>query len=940
MPALRPAHWVWLLRLSRPRREPATASRAARGGWLLLALSGLVLAGLALALSATYAYLTYDQPSVTDLETFLAPETGLFWHPSRLYAADGSLWFPEPQDTRPTPYIPLGQMPDTVIQTTLAALDPNFWEHRGIEGAWWRIQGRHTLAQRLVTRFLLSGRAHDPRAAWQARLLAVQATTHYGRGQILEWYLNSAPYGPGIYGIAAAAEMYFGKTPQDLSWMEAAWLAAAARAYPQDPRQGAEDLTTQARDLLRSLAAAGLAPAASAKAPTPEIRPSNTTTPLAAQAVFDALHRTLPTWPAVERGLAVHSTLDPTLMTQAACLTQGVATLTPPTVEDCPAAADLPLYRLQEALPQTTFHLVALDPNTGAVLAWYAQPAQAEAEVPLGSLIAPWVYAVAFSRGWGPASLMWDLPERVPLGLAVRNHDGRFHGPLRARIALANAYEVPLADLLAQLDPRTVWPTIRRLGLRGWPATLTWEPLRGEVAVSPVVVAHGLSPLATLGQQTGIPQPFAADLLPRWWRTVQRGDGAPLPAEPVPETRALLEPGLAYLITHSLSDGPAHRPTIALGDPLADMDPAAVALGRTPDGRVAWVAIWSPERIAVVAVDARGDQVETTTVDQAARVLARAWWRAVQPTPPQPWPRPPEVVQVPVCDPSGLLPTEDCPNVVLEVFLQNQRPTQTDPYYRRLKIHRPTGLLATVFTPAHEIEERVFFMWPPEARAWAEEQGLSVPPLSYAPIRPPEPDPNLHLTQPEMFAYVRGVVPLRGVVSTPGVRSYRIQVGRGPYPEQWVTVAQGSAPTRGTLGRWDTRGLEGLYTLQLMAVDARDRVRTFTVQVTVDAQPPRVVVRTPQDGARYCPIRPCDGDQEVSPTQAEALPIEIRAEDDLALAEVQAWLDGRLLARWGQPPFVLAWPPEPGTHTLRIEARDQAGNRTTTTLTFTVEDHP
>lgn len=940
MPRFRPAHWVWLLRLSRSGRNGPFARWRARAVWLGLAWLGVLLAAGSVGVSAGYAYLTHDQPAVALLETWLDPKTGLFWHPTRIYAADGSLWFPRPEDTRAAPYVPLGQIPDPVLQTTLAALDPNFWEHGGVEGPWWRLQGRRTLAQRLVSRFLLAGRPSDARTSWQARLLAVQATARYGRGQMLEWYLNSAPYGPDVYGIADAARAYFGKSPDELSWFEAAWLAVAARAYPQDPRQGAEDWAAQAQALLRDMAEDGLAPASSIQAPAPQPRPSNTTAPLAAQAVFDALRRALPAWPAATRGLTVQSTLEPDLMRQAACLVPGVAELTPPSPEHCPAAAKLQLYRLQTGLPQATFHLVALDPETGAVLAWYTRPSQTQGDVPVGSLVAPWVYAVAFSRGWGPASLMWDLPERAPLGLTIRNHDGQFHGPLRARIALANAYEVPLADLLAQLDPRTVWPTVQRLGLREWPATATWEPLQAQTRLSPVTVAHGLSPLATLGRQSGLPQPNAPALLPRWWRTIRRGDGATLPEEPVPETRALLEPGLAYLVDHVLSDAPAHRPTIGPGDPLADVEPAAVALGRTPDGRVAWVAVWSPERVAVVAVDARAGHAEPQTVTQAARVLARAWWQAVQPAPPPPWPRPPEVVQIPVCDPSGLLPTEDCPNVVLELFLRDQVPTQTDPYYRRLKIHRPTGLLATIFTPPREIEERVFFMWPPEAREWAQEQGLPVPPQTYAPIHPPLPEPDLHLSRPEMFAHVRGVVSLQGVVATPGARSYRVQVGQGPYPEEWVTVAQGAAPAKGALGRWDTRGLEGLYTLQLMAVDADARVRTSTIQVTVDARPPRITVHTPQDGGRYCPIAPCDDEGGATSIKAKAFPIDIRAEDDLALEEVRAWMDGRLLARWAKPPFVLAWPPKPGAHTLRVEARDRAGNRTTTTLTFTVEEHP
>ncbi len=933
------ARWVWLLRLARSPSETPPAGRRQRGGWLVLAWAGLVLALGAGMSGWGYTALTHDLPPVEELARFLAVPDGLFWQPTRLYAAEGGLWYPQPADTAPHPYLPLEQMPEPVVQTTLAALDPTFWEHEGIVGPWWQVDAPRTLAQRLVARFVLAARAQDPRAAWQERLLARQATARYGRGQILAWFLNSAPYGPGVYGIVDAAQHYFGKAPADLTWAEAAWLAVAARQAPRDPILAQAALADEAAALLEDLVAAGRAPAAAAQSPPPTPRAPAPTAPPAARALLDALQRGLPAWPAAERGLNVRTTLQADLMQQAACLAQAVTTLTP-AAPPCPAAAGLAFYRLTQPLPGVAVHLVALDPTTGGVLAWYATPATAPRTLPVGSLVAPWVYAVAFSRGWGPATMLWDLPSQVPLGLSIANHDGRFHGPLRARRALANAYEVPLAALLAQLDPRTVWPTVRRLGLGAWPTTITWEALQGQVALSPVTVAHGLSPFATLGQQVGLPSGEGEGLQPRWWRTVQSSDGRTPAQAPVPQTQAVLDPALAYLVTHVLSDGPAHRPTLGEGDGLADLEPAALAWGQSPDGRVVWVAVWSSQRVAVVAVDGRAAaDIPATALDTAARELARGWWAVVQPQPPVPWPRPAEVVEVPVCDPSGLLPTEDCPNVVLEVFLRDRVPTQADPYYRRLRVHRPSGLLATVFTPPHEVEERVFFLWPPEARPWAEEQGLPVPPHTYAPIRLPEPDPQVHLTAPEPFAYVRGQVPLQGVVQGEDVRMYRIQVGTGPAPDQWVTIAQGTAPAQGVLARWDTTGLTGLYTVQLMAIDAQDRVRTATVPVTVDAQPPRVVIQTPQDGARYCPAQPCEAGGTGS-AAAAALPITIRAEDDLALAEVQAWLDGRPLARWGSPPYTLAWPPTPGTHTLRVEARDQAGNRATATVTFIVEEAP
>ena len=52
-----------------------------------------------------------------------------------------------------------------------------------------------------------------------------------------------------------------------------------------------------------------------------------------------------------------------------------------------------------------------------------------------------------------------------------------------------------------------------------------------------------------------------------------------------------------------------------------------------------------------------------------------------------------------VCDPSGLLPTKDCPSIVSEVFLNGDEPFQLDNLYQSIAVNRETGYLATVFTP-------------------------------------------------------------------------------------------------------------------------------------------------------------------------------------------------------------------------------------------------
>jgi hypothetical protein len=198
------------------------------------------------------------------------------------------------------------------------------------------------------------------------------------------------------------------------------------------------------------------------------------------------------------------------------------------------------------------------------------------------------------------------------------------------------------------------------------------------------------------------------------------------------------------------------------------------------------------------------------------------------------WAAPPEVSVVNVCDPSGMLPTADCPSLVSEVFLIGNEPQQADTMYRRYAVNRETGLLATVFTLPQVIEERVYLVVPPEARSWAEGAGLEIPPDAYDVIQQPQLDPDVNITSPELFTEVSGKVLIEGTAAGEGFASYRVLVGQGLNPQEWLELAQGAQPvTDDVLAEWDTSGLSGLYAVQLQVLREDQRVDTAITQLTV-----------------------------------------------------------------------------------------------------------
>jgi monofunctional biosynthetic peptidoglycan transglycosylase len=185
----------------------------------------------ALALAAWVAWEAATWPDVKTLAT-RPPATTAFIerHRERERAAGR----PAQVAIRWTPYPSIS--PD-VKRAVLVAEDINFFSHGGFD--WGQIKvavddalhesdaprGASTITQQLVKNLWLSPSRNPLRKVKEA-VLTWQVERALSKRRILEVYLNVAEFGPGIYGVGAAARAYFGKAPADLGEEEAALLAA------------------------------------------------------------------------------------------------------------------------------------------------------------------------------------------------------------------------------------------------------------------------------------------------------------------------------------------------------------------------------------------------------------------------------------------------------------------------------------------------------------------------------------------------------------------------------------------------------------------------------------------------------------------------------------------------------------------------------------------
>ncbi|MCH8479092.1 MAG: transglycosylase domain-containing protein, partial [Wenzhouxiangella sp.] len=173
--------------------------------------------------------------------------------PLRIYSADEQLML-EVGEQRRIP-VTIDQVPDQLRLAFLAAEDDRFYRHPGIDwrgtlrGVWLysrsmgrgRVPGGSTITQQVARRFFLTTEYSITRKLREI-LLAVKIEQELSKDAILELYLNKEFLGHRAYGIGAAAQVYYGKTLDELSLAEMAMIAALPKAPSRDnpisgPRQ-------------------------------------------------------------------------------------------------------------------------------------------------------------------------------------------------------------------------------------------------------------------------------------------------------------------------------------------------------------------------------------------------------------------------------------------------------------------------------------------------------------------------------------------------------------------------------------------------------------------------------------------------------------------------------------------------------------------------------
>ena len=833
-----------ILRLRHKRRTNARLQKQTgqnRGlvslGSLLVLILGLLLLGSGFA----YTTVINDLPSLDQLPAMMDPNSGSLLQPTRLYDRSGDhvLMTLAPTENRRIylPYQGGGEhLPQTLVQATLAAMDPGFWSHSG-----YRLDGfanpnsHNTIAQKLVSDLLLWDEPASLRRALRERFLAAQLTVRFGREKILEWYLNSANYGRFAFGAEAAAQLYFGKPASQLTLAEAALLAAVNQSPALNPIDAPQAAIQRQKDVLDAIQNGKLAQVDEtnqARQAVLAFEDPTQPSPFAAafiRLVLAQLDENTNRERVQRGGMQIITTLDFNLQVRSECAleTQINRVNNPELVNEiaCPGSENLPPLPPDQTAPESASATV-LDPRSGQILALVGQP-----DLPAtgnwtslaphrpGTLLTPFIYLAGFTRGLSPASLVWDLPsdnDKQP------SHQEEFLGPVRLRTALNSDSLSTAARVFDQMGAGLVQQTMSPFGLN-IPAANLDALLADENRYSVTQMAHAYGVFAAQGALTGVKTPTG--MSPGVLISIKTIEGQLLVDWSVPVTEQIVSAQLAYLLTDVLGDNVRARTGLDYDRPVTFKN------GRTLDGTESWAIGYTPYRVIAVWMAGK---------DHSPRISTGLWTAILRSSnvgvAPDGWTQPPGMLRLKVCDPSGLLPGGACPNIVDEIFIDGFQPVQQDTLYKSYFVNRETGLLATVFTPEQKIENRVYMLVPPEALNWAKAANLPVPPTQYDNLQPPAPNPDANITFPTMFAELHGKVTITGTASGADFSYYRLQYGKGLKPENWTLIgADSNKPLLGgVLAEWDTSGLNGLYSLQLLVVRTDNSLQTATVQFTLN----------------------------------------------------------------------------------------------------------
>ncbi|MCE9672038.1 penicillin-binding protein 1C [Myxococcus stipitatus] len=591
-------------------------------------------------------------------------------------------------------WVPLERIPASLVEATLLHEDQHFRAHPGVNPvavgrAIWstyvaggRRMGGSTLTMQLARiRYGLQSRTVGGKL-WQM-VKALQLECTYSKDELLEAYLNLAPYGRNVEGVGAASLVYFGRGVERLSLGEVLTLAVIPQSPARrDPGRDTGALT-EARlrlfDRWRVSHPEDAERRALLSQPLPVRRPEEL--PFLAPHFVEGVLRRGPA------GAGVTSTLE--LGAQRLVerhVRQYVERRRGVGIRNAAAlVVDWRTLEVRAAVGSADFFDEGIDGQVDGTRAKRSP----------GSALKPFIYGLAFDQGLvHPRTMLKDSPLGFR-GYDPENFDGEFVGPVAAEEALVKSRNVPAVALAGQLRPPGLLGLLRQAGV----TRLRDESYYGlSLALgSAEVTMVELVELYAMLANGGVLRPLRLEA------EAPRDDGV-----------RLLSAEASFLVLEALEKSP--RPAQSFRGELArDTVPVAWKTGTSTGFRDAWsVGVVGPYVVAVWVGNFDGQSNPAFVGQTAAAPLMFELvdsLRAREPDVRRVRRTPPEgVSHVHVCAVSGGIPGPHCPRQVRTGFIPGTSPIRPCDVHREVWVDARTGLRAC--GPGPFVSARVYEFWP------------------------------------------------------------------------------------------------------------------------------------------------------------------------------------------------------------------------------------
>jgi len=601
----------------------------------------------------------------------------------------------------------LSDIPEAVKKATISIEDKDFYKHQGFDPkgllrALFNIitlrglQGGSTLTQQLVKNVLLTSERTLPRKIKEF-ILAVQIERKFTKDEILQMYLNEAPYGGTMWGIESAALGYFDKQAKDLTPTESIILAGLPqRPSVYSPFSGNSNaFKKRAEEVLRRLREDGYISAKEETKMTIDLGQVKFATP---GGQFIAPHFVLYVKKLLSEmfgedkvnqgGLRVITTLDAQLQKKSEAIVK----------EELDKIKDLKVGNGA---------VFGINPQTGEILTYvgskeydstdsefqgkydvvsqgYRQP---------GSALKPITYAVAFSKGYTPSTVLMDVETHFPGGkdkpdYIPKNYDNKFRGPVQIRFALGNSVNVPAVKTTAMVGIKDILKTSFDMGISSLAPTdsnvekfgLSITLGGGEVRLMDLVAAYGV--LATGGVKNDL-----VSIL-----KVTDANGKTIYEKKPQNGKKILGEDVAFLVSHILLDNQARKEVFGENSYLVIPGHTVSAkTGTTDDKRDNWTVGYTSSVVVGVWVGNNDNSAMNPKLASGATGAAPIWYRvireALKDKPNEEFKIPTNVIPLTIDAYAGGLPREGKPTRS-EYFIKGTEPTAVSSIYQKIKLSK------------------------------------------------------------------------------------------------------------------------------------------------------------------------------------------------------------------------------------------------------------